>query len=107
MKGDIKGCSVYVVCWKAFRHLKFLIQGVYRLEKLTRRMCRLKNPVGVLGISDCLSPPFDLDVAGYLFQEWWSREVMYVEFGLRRHSYEWTEEVGLTWNEKNKYRLEN
>ena len=52
----------------------------------------LKDPVGVLGVSDCLVPPFDLEVTGCLFKEWWSRETVHVEFGFRRHSRERIEE---------------
>ena len=44
-----------------------------------------KNPVGVLGISDGLVPPFDLEVTGCLLEEGRSGEVVHVEFGLWRH----------------------
>ena len=56
-------------------------------------MCRFKDPVRVFGISDCLVPPFDLEVAGCLFEEGWSGEVVHVEFGLWRHYREWVEET--------------
>lgn len=59
---------------------------VYRRGKLTGRMRRLKNPIGILGVSDCLAPPFDLEVAGCLFKEWWPRETVHVEFGFHGHS---------------------
>lgn len=52
-------------------------------------MRRLKKPIGVLGVSDCLAPPFDLEVTGSFFKEWWSREIVHVEFGFRRHSCDW------------------
>lgn len=48
-------------------------------------MRRFKNPVRVLGISDCLVPPFDLEVAGRLFEQGWSGEVVHIEFGFWRH----------------------
>lgn len=48
-------------------------------------MGRLEDPVGVLGVGDGLAPPFDLDVAGCLFEEWWSGKAVHVEFGLWRH----------------------
>ena len=48
-------------------------------------MGRLEDPVSVLGVGDGLTPPFDLDVAGCLFEEWWPGEAVHVEFGLWRH----------------------
>ena len=48
-------------------------------------MSRLEDPVGVSGVGDGLAPPFDLDVAGCLFEEWWSGKAVHVEFGLWRH----------------------
>ena len=49
-------------------------------------MGRLEDPVGVLGVGDGLAPPFDLDVAGCLFEEWWPGEAMQGEIGLWRHT---------------------
>ena len=48
-------------------------------------MGSLEDPVGVLGVGDGLTPPFDLNVARCLFEEWWSGEAVDVEFGLWRH----------------------
>ena len=48
-----------------------------------------KNPVRVFGICNRLLTPFDLKMAGSLFEKGRSREVMHVEFGLWRHYCEW------------------
>ena len=52
----------------------------------------LQNPVGVLGINNRPVSPFDLKMAGCSFDEWWPRETVHIESGLRRHSCEATEE---------------
>lgn len=48
-----------------------------------------QNPVGVFGISNCLVPPFDLEVTGGLFEEGRAGEAVHVEFGLWRHCCQW------------------
>lgn len=63
----------------------------YGVGRYTRRVRRFKNPVRFSGICDCLVPPFDLEVAGCLFEERWSGEVVHVEFGFWRHRCEWIE----------------
>ena len=78
-----------------------------KIRKFTGRMGRLKNPVGVLGISDGHSPPFDLEVAGCLFEEWWSWEAVYIESGFWRHAQEWIEDGRLKLRDESKDRSEN
>lgn len=48
-------------------------------------MRRFKNPVCVFGVRNGLVPPFDLEMAGCLFEERRSGEAVHVEFGLWRH----------------------
>ena len=48
-------------------------------------MGRFENPVCVFGIRDGVIAPFDLEVAGGLFEEGRSGEVVHVEFGFGRH----------------------
>ena len=59
--------------------------GVDRRTGLTGRMGRREDPVGVFGVGDGLAAPFDLDVAGGLFEDGWSGEAVHVEFGLWGH----------------------
>ncbi len=55
-------------------------------EIVGRWVASFQNPVGVIGFSDRLGPPFDLEVARCLFEEGRARKIVHVEFGLWRHS---------------------
>lgn len=48
-------------------------------------MRRFENPVRVFRIGDDLVSPFYLEVAGGLFEEWGSGEVVHVQLGLWWH----------------------
>ncbi len=48
---------------------------------ITWRMGGLEDPVGILCVCDQFIVPFDLEVAGCLLEERWTRKVVDVELG--------------------------
>ena len=88
MEGNGEGRPVYVVCWgnnPPSSQVLHFSGGRWTRKGLTGRMGGLEDPVGVFGVGDGLAPPFDLDVARCLFEEWWPGEAVHVEFGLWGH----------------------